>query len=142
MSEVKLVAIFAENKTGQLAAITQALAQAGVNIRWVAIASSEAFGVVKVLVNEPDPACEVLRAKGFMFSLLEVLAIAVEDQPGGLDAVVKTLARNKINLRNASGFVAHGRAVLLIEVESAAKARRILAKKQLHILTQEEVMEF
>lgn len=47
MSAVKLLAVFAENKLGQMARVTKVLADAGVNIRWMTIATSESFGVIK-----------------------------------------------------------------------------------------------
>ena len=56
MSAVKLVAVFSENKPGQTARITKIIADAGVNIRWVTIASSGPFGVMKLLVNQCEAA--------------------------------------------------------------------------------------
>src|SRR5271165_2663534 len=114
MNPMNLVAVFVENKPGQTARITQILADAGVNVCWVTIASSGSFGVMKFLVDKRDLAVESLRANGLMVSLLEVLAIEVENKPGSLQAVADLLSRNGVNLDNCSGFVANGRAVLLI----------------------------
>jgi hypothetical protein len=75
-----------------------------------------------------------------MVSLVEVLAIEVEDKPGGLHVVADCLAGNKINVENSSGFVSNNRAVLLIEVQDVAKARQILAKQPLRLLSQEEIL--
>ncbi len=54
MNTVKLVAVFAENRPGQAARITGILARANINIRCITVASSGAFGVMKLLVNDPD----------------------------------------------------------------------------------------
>lgn len=140
MSVAKLVAVFAENKCGRLAAMTQVIAEAGVNIRWVTIANSDTFGVTRFLVDQCDKACECLKQKGFTVSLVDVLAIEVGDTPGGLHHVADVLARNKINIENSSGFVSNKRAVLVIEVEDIAAARVVLEQNKLHLLTQEEVL--
>ena len=140
MSDVKLVAIFSENKQGQMARITKLLAEAGINIRWVTIATGETFGVIKFLLDQNEAAYAALKKKKYTVSLIDVLAIEVRDKPGGLHAVVACLAKNKINVANASGFVSNGRAVLLIETADAVQARQILEKQHLHLLTQEEVM--
>jgi hypothetical protein len=140
MSAVKLVTVFAENKLGQMARITQVLAEAQINIRCVTVATTEKFGVIKFLVDQCDLACQSLKSRGFTVSLNEVLAVEVEDKPGGLHAVAEALTRKGINVENASGFVASRRAVVLIEVRDAASACRILEPDGLHLLTQDELL--
>ncbi len=139
MHPVKLIAVFAENQLGQMARITKKLADIHANIRWVTIVTSETLGVIKFLVDKPDLAYESLHAKGYTVSYIEILAIAVEDKPGGLNAVAECLARNNINVENASGFVSDNQAVLLIEVANAAAARATLANQSLRLLSEEEI---
>ena len=141
MSTVKLVSVFVENKPGQTARITQILTEAGVNIRWVTIANSGSFGVMKFLVDKCDLACQCFKQKGLMVSLLEVLAVEVTNQPGALHAVAECLARQKINLDNTSGFVANNRAVLIVEVNELPQARAALEKQGLRVLSQEEMLK-
>ncbi|HTS19529.1 MAG TPA: acetolactate synthase [Verrucomicrobiae bacterium] len=140
MNPVKLIAVFAENQLGQMARITRLLADAGVNIRWVTIATNDELGVIKFLVDKCDVAYQRLKEKGLTVSRVEVLAIEVEDKPGGLYAVADCLARNKINVENSSGFVSNNRAVLLIEVQDITGARQILVKQPLRLLSQEEIL--
>ena len=140
MSAVKLVAVFSENKPGQTARITKIIAEAGVNIRWVTIASSGPFGVMKFLVDKCDAAVEALKQKGLAVNFLDVLAIEVKDKAGALQAVAECLAKNNINLDNTSGFVANNRAILVLEVHDLPKARTVLEKQGLRVLTQEEML--
>jgi hypothetical protein len=140
MSAVKLIAVFAENKAGETARITKALAEAGVNLRWVTIATSEKFGVMKFLVDKLELAQESLKQKGLAVSTLEVLAVEVKDQPGALQAVAELLARHHLNVENVSGFVANNRAILVLEVHDVPKARAVLQKQGLALLTQEEML--
>ena len=140
MSAVNLVAVFVENKPGQTARITSLLAKAGVNIRWVTIATSGGFGVMKFLVDQPEPAVRALKEQGLMVSLLEVLVVEVPDKPGTLQAVAEVLGRNSINLDNCSGFVANNRAILVIEVHQIPQARALLEQQGLRLLSQEEML--
>ena len=140
MSAVNLVAVFVENKPGQTARITHLLAKAVVNIRWVTIATSGGFGVMKFLVDQPEQAVRALKAQGLMVSLLEVLAVEVPDKPGTLQAVAEVLGRNSINLDNCSGFVANNRAILVIEVHQLPQARALLEQQGLRLLSQEEML--
>ena len=143
MNTVKEVAVFAENKLGQLAHITKALSEAGINIRLVTVATTDTFGVIKFLVDKPELAHQALRQKGFTVSLRDVLAIEVRDKPGGLHEVVALLAKNDVNVENASGFVIESkqRAVLLIEVKDRERAQAILQQGHLHLLTAAELIE-
>ena len=140
MNTVKLVAVFAENRPGQAARITDILARANINIRCITVASSGAFGVMKLLVNDPDLACDSLKKEGFAATLTDVLAVEMPDQPGALHTVAHCLAAHDINLANTSGFVANNRAILVIEVHDPAQAGEILKKQGLHILTQKEAL--
>jgi hypothetical protein len=140
MSAVKLVAVFAENKLGQMARVTKILADAGVNIRWVTIATTDTFGVIKLLVDHVDRAYQSLKQNSLTVSLVEVLAIEVDDKPGAFHDLAETLARNQINVQNSSGFVVNNRAVLLIEVADPAKAAATLAGEHLRLRTQEELL--
>ncbi len=141
MSAVNLIAVFAENQLGQMARITKVLFDAGVNIRWVTIATNETLGVIKFLVDKCDIAYRSLHQQGWTVSLVEVLAIEVDDKPGGLYTVADCLARNKINVENSSGFVTGHGAVLVIEVQDVAQARQILAQQNLRLLSQEEMLK-
>jgi hypothetical protein len=141
MSTPNLIAVFAENKPGQTARITQILAEAGVNIRWVTIANNGSFGVMKFLVDQRDSAVAALKAKGLMVSLLDVIVVEVPNRPGALQSVAACLGRSDINLDNCSGFVANDRAILLIETPEQAPARTLLEQQGLRLLSQEEMLK-
>ncbi|MGP8200501.1 MAG: ACT domain-containing protein [Limisphaerales bacterium] len=140
MNTVKLVAIFAENRPGQVARITEVLAHANINIRCIIVASTGNCGVMKVLVNDPDVACRELKEAGFAATLTDVVAVEMPDKPGALHSVAQCLAAHDINLLNTSGFAANNRAILVIEVEDPAQAGEVLKKNGLHVLTQKETL--
>jgi hypothetical protein len=139
MSTVKLLALFAENKTGQLARVTGLLAEANVNIRWVTIAGTEKFGVIKILLDDPEIGFRQLKHNGVPVSIVEALAIEVADKPGGLFAVAQCLAQNKINVENASGLILKDRAVLLIEAADPVLAASLLQSQGLRLLSPQEL---
>lgn len=140
MSAVNLLAVFVENKPGQTARITKLLADAGVNLCWLTIANSGSFGVMRFLVDQREAAVRALKEKGVMVSLVEALAVEVPDKPGSLQVVADLLGRSNINLDNCSGFVAHNRAVLIIEVHQIAQASAVLQQQGFRLLTQEEML--
>ena len=140
MHPVKLLAVFAENKLGQTARITKLLADAGINIRFATIANSGAFGVMKLLVADPERARDELHAHGLMASFLEVLPVEVEDRPGALHAIAACLAENGINLDNTGGFVANGRAIIVVGTHAIEQAHAALSARGMRVLSREELL--
>ena len=142
MHRVRLVAVFVEDRLGSLARTTKALSAAGTNVRWVGIASGERFGVIRFLVDQTEVAQKALTDAGFAVSLNEVLAVEVDDRPGGLAHIAEILSQHGINIINASGFVvASGkRAVLIIEVEDIAAAQAALKGKHVRLIGEEELV--
>jgi hypothetical protein len=140
MNTVKLVAVFAENRPGQMARITEILARANLNIRCIIMATSGNCGVMKVLVSDPDLASHNLKQEGFAATLTDAIAVEMPDKPGALHSVAQCLAADNINLLNTSGFAANHRAILVLEVEDPAQAGEILKQHGHHVLTQKETL--
>jgi hypothetical protein len=122
------VSVFAENKPGRLAAVTGILAREKINIRATTIATSDTFGVINLIVDDPKRAQAALSGAGMTANLREVLAILIEDKPGGLDKLMQMLAREDVNINNAYGFVLESRekAVFVVDVDQIEKARKII----------------
>ena len=137
---IKLVAVFAENKPGQTARLTRILAESKINMRWITVASIGAFGVMKFLVSDAERACETIKQAGFIATLVDVLCVEVDDRPGALHAVADTLARHQINLDNTSGFVANNRAVVILEVHDVVRTREVLQREKFRVLSQKEML--
>jgi hypothetical protein len=124
------LSVFAENKPGRLAAVTGVLAKEKINIRATTIATSDTFGVINLIVDDPKRAQTVLSKAGMTVNLREVLAILIEDKPGGLNKLTQMLAAENININNAYGFVLESRerAVFIVDVDQIEKAREIIEK--------------
>lgn len=134
MHFLKQLSIFAENKPGRLEKVTRVLAEKDINILAISISSSPGgFGVIKFIVDKPDEGLKALKEKGFTVSLTPVLAIGLEDRPGGLHAVAEILSRHGINIENAHVFIpdSRERAYLIVEVEDVDKAYNRLKDENL-----------
>ncbi len=133
------ISVFAENKPGRLDHITEVLAGARVNIRAIKISDSGDYGVIKMLVNDPDAAYQALKAGGIAASKKEIVAVVAEDRPGGLHAVLKILTEHNVNVDDAYGFVMCEQAVLVIEVGNVRETNIFLEQSGLHLLSKEEI---
>ncbi|HOF06265.1 MAG TPA: ACT domain-containing protein [Syntrophales bacterium] len=125
------LSIFAENKPGKLAEVTGILAGEKINIRATAISTSDTFGVIHLIVDDPERALAALTKAGVLVKIRRVLAVLLDDRPGGLDKLAQLLAREGININNAYGFVLENRvrAVFVVDVDDPEKAVKIIEKK-------------
>ncbi|MBD3239588.1 MAG: ACT domain-containing protein [Chitinivibrionales bacterium] len=103
--KVTQISLFLENRKGRLAEVCSLLGETGVNIRALTIAETDEFGVLRMVVDNPDKALQTLRANNFVASVTDIVAIEVGDRPGGLAAVLKTLNENDLNIEYMYGFV-------------------------------------
>ncbi|MBW2560164.1 MAG: ACT domain-containing protein, partial [Deltaproteobacteria bacterium] len=130
------LSIFAQNKPGRLAKVTGILKKGKINIRAITIATSDVFGVINVLVDDPEGARSILEGEGLTVSMKEVIAVVIEDRPGGLDRLVQLLLDNGINVENAYGFVLESRkkAVFVLDVDQLATTQTLLQDAGLEML--------
>ena len=135
------ISVFVENKPGRIERVTDILARAGVNIRAFTVMGTYEYGVMKFLVDKPDRGLEALKAQGISAHKREILAILMDDRPGGLNRLAKIFGQRKVNIEDAYGFVIEDkkRAVMVVDVEKISEAEGILKEEGIPTLTDEEI---
>jgi len=138
---IKQISLFLENKKGRLAHVCKVIGDAGINIRALSIADTADFGVLRLIVNDPGKAFQVLRDNGFVANITEVLAIEVSDTPGGMAMVLEKLDQAGISVEYAYAFIGKSakNALVIIRVENPAEAAGIIKEAGIPVLTEEEV---
>lgn len=125
------LSIFAENKSGKLARVTEVLAREKINIRATTIATADTFGIINLIVDDPRRAEKALSDAGMTVHLREILAVLIPDIPGGLDKLMQILYQEGININNAYGFILESskRAVFVVDVDQMQKTEKLLDEK-------------
>ena len=102
---VKQISVFLENKPGQLRAFTEVLAKRGIDMRALSLADTRDFGIARLIVDDWNKADQVLREEGYVFSTTPVLAVAIPDEPGGLNRVLAFLGDNGVIVEYTYAFI-------------------------------------
>lgn len=137
---IKQISLFAENKPGRLSKIAESLSKAKINIRAFTIAEAGDFGVIRMVVDEPDKAYKALQAQGFAVSETEVIGVEMKDVPGGLYEISSTLGKNNVNIDYAYAFVTATRlALLILRVDNVKEALKVLKEAGIRIVDEKEV---
>jgi len=138
---VKQISVFLENRSGRLHEVSEVLKKADINIRALSLADTSDFGILRLIVDRPDRAQQVLKNSGFTISQTEVLAMEVEDRPGGLARVLEACDSGGINVEYMYAFVEKsGRnAVVIFRVENPDRSIALLQKSGVRLLSADEV---
>src|SRR5208282_3256967 len=139
--KVKQISIFLENKKGRLYEAIDTLAKEKINIRALSIADTSEFGILRLIVPEPDKAKKALEKSGFTVRENNVISIGVSDQPGGLSEALKVLNDAQINVEYLYAFVEKTaqKAVVVIRTENADAAVKALKDGGITVLSAKEL---
>jgi hypothetical protein len=139
--QVKQISIFLENKAGRLAEVTGILAEAKVNIRALAIADTSDFGVLRLIVDDNEKAEKILKNQGFTVRKTQVVAVEVNDEPGGLHRILDLLLKANINVEYMYAFVQQSgkNAVMIFRFDDLDMAGEELRKNGINVLTGEQL---
>lgn len=132
----KQVSIFLENRAGRLADVTTLLGDNGVNIRALSLADTADFGILRLIVNDPDKAVALLKKAGLTVRETEVVAAEVPDRPGGLAEILRLLSAEQINVEYMYAFVRSPAesAIMIFRFDDPAKALEVLRRKGIRTL--------
>jgi hypothetical protein len=127
---VKQISVFLENKKGRLAEVTQTLAREKINIRALSLADTADFGVLRIIVNNPDRCLTALKANSFVAQVTEVIAVEVEDAPGGLAHILEVLDQDNVNVEYMYAYVEKSRdnAIVICKIDDRERALQVLEK--------------
>jgi len=139
--KVEQLSVFLENKAGRLAEVAGILGKNNVNIRALSLADTTDFGILRLIVNDREKAKKVLKEAGFTVGITQVIAVEVEDKPGGLAKILDMIAERGINVEYMYAFVerSSGNAVLIFKFEDLDEAIEVLKSHGVKIIPGERV---
>ncbi len=138
---IKQISIFLENKSGRLAEVTRVLGSNKIDISALSIADTTDFGILRLIVNRPEEAVEILKENGFTVSCTSVIAISVADKPGGLATALDILKREGIGIEYLYAFVgkAENEALVILKVADTDKAIKALKDNGINVISSDSV---
>jgi hypothetical protein len=139
--KIHQLSLFLENKPGQMLGPCRVLQKAGINIRTLALADTEKFGILRLIVSDWQQARHALQEAGYLVNVTEVVAVEVSDRPGGLTAVLEALEREPVNIEYMYAFTfgREDRAVLIFRFDQPDRAIARLTAAGINVLASTEV---
>ncbi|MBQ9782689.1 MAG: acetolactate synthase [Clostridia bacterium] len=125
---VEQISVFVENKEGRLLEIAQVLAQNNIDISALSLADTEEYGVLRMIVNNPYKAKDVLKTHGVVCKVTDVLAVVMSDKPGGFSQALKQISESGISIKYMYACTSQqsGKAIMILSVSDLQKAEEIV----------------
>ena len=137
--KLKQISIFLENSPGRLYEATQALGEAGLNLRSLSISDISGFGVLRILVSDVAKARRIMMEKQLPARVDEVVAVEIVDTPGSLARILKLLMENKVNVdyMYALAGASSEKAVMVFNFSDNDLAIKLLQENNIKVLDAE-----
>ena len=135
------ISVFLENRTGQLAEITQLLAENHVDIRAISIAETSDYGLARMIVDDAHKASAILLEHGDILSMTPVWAVEVPDRPSGLADLLAVLAKGNVQVEYMYSLFTHkdGHAYMVLRITDEAAFTAAIAGTDIKLVGMEEL---
>ncbi len=121
---VQQVSVFVPNEPGAIAKITATLADAGIDMRALSIADTRDYGILRIIVKNPEAAVAALAAAKYMAQITNVIGVKINDEPGKLNKALQVIAAAGVNLEYLYAFLSrtekHAYVILRVQDNEAA----------------------
>lgn len=128
------LSVFLENKTGRLNDVAKVLADANINMTAFSVADNSDFGILRVLVSDPEKAKSVLKEKGFAVKLTNVIALRIGNSAGTLSAILEKLAEAQVYIEYMYAFSEGERASVVIRPNNIEQAIEVLKENKIEFV--------
>jgi len=139
MKTTRQLSVFLENKSGRLQEMLEVLGKEKINITALTIADTTEYGIVRLIVSDPDTGCKLLKTNGFSVSLTEVLSLSVSHEPGSLAAMLKEFSNEKLSIEYMYAFSLGEKAIIVLRSDNHPKAFEIIERNKFTLIGEDEI---
>ena len=137
---IKQLSVFIENKAGRLSEILNVLSENHIDISAMSIAETTEFGVLRMIVNDPDTAKVKLRESGVIVKTTNVLGLVLDDKPGALADVITMLSQKGVIIEYSYAFLSSNNkgALIVLRTDDQEHTENLLKEAGVEIIKWEE----
>ncbi len=136
----KQLSVFIENRQGRLGEVLNVLKTNGVNILSLSLADTTEYGLLRLIVNNPELGKQKLSEDGFSTMLTDVLVLKITHQAGSLQGLLKILSDEDVNIEYMYGLSIDGEeASVVLKTSDIIKAEKVMEKQGVKTLSSEDI---
>lgn len=131
---VKQLSVFIENREGRLEQVTEVLKNENVNIVSLSLADTSEYGMLRMIVNDPEKAKKVLKENGFSAMLTDVIAVRLPHEVGMLQKLLNVLYSAEINIEYMYALATgKDNASMIVKTSDGEKALKALEENKMQV---------
>ncbi len=136
----KQLSVFIENRQGRLGEVLNVLKENKVNILSLSLADTTEYGLLRLIVNNPELGKQKLTEDGFSTMLTDVIIMKINHEAGSLQDLLAVLANNDINVEYMYGLSIDGNeAYVVLKASDLQKASDILTSNGVKTISTEDI---
>ena len=102
---IRQISVFIQNGEGRLAHVLRALAAKDINIRSLTISETADYGIMRLILQQPDEGLKALKDAHVMCNETDVFAAELPDKPGAMYQLTDMLTRADVGIKYAYSFL-------------------------------------
>lgn len=132
---IKQLSVFLENKTGRLNEVTQLLGNAGINMSAFSVADTSEFGILRVIVSDPEKALTILKEAEFSVRLTDVICLNSPNEPGALARALDILSGENVFIEYLYAYSMNDQSAnIVIKPDNIQKCIEVLQRHQMELV--------
>lgn len=132
---IKQLSVFLENKSGRLNEVTGILGKADINISAFNVADTSEFGILRMIVSNPEEALTVLKENLFSVSLTDVICLNTPNEPGALAKALEIIADGGVFIEYLYAYSNEGKSAnIMLKPTNIEKCISVLQEHQMELV--------
>ena len=140
MTTIRQLSVFLENKTGRLQEVLDVLGSENININALSIADTSEYGILRLIVNDPENGYKYLKARGFSVNLTDVLSLSVSHKAGSLSKVLKKFSDENLSIEYMYAFSLGDKALIVLRTDDRSKAFEIVEQNNFTLISEDDII--
>lgn len=132
---IKQVSVFLENKDGRLEKVTEIIKNHKINILSITLSEKTEYGVLRMIVSDPEKARDVLKEENYSAKLVDVIGVKVSHKVGMLHEMLKVLSSKGVGISYMYLLDSGESPSMIIKTIDNKKALSILKEEKYQVLT-------
>lgn len=138
---IEQISVFIENKSGRLNEVMAILGDNDINVSALSIADTAEYGIVRMIVTDPEKAVRLLKEQAFTVSITPVICCKTPNKPGGLKKMLNFLDEDGISIEYMYAFSVGEDASIILKTEDCNKSIESLKSHQMELLSASEIYQ-
>jgi hypothetical protein len=128
------LSVFLENKSGRLTEVLEALGQEKIKITALTVADTSEFGILRLIVPEPEKARDLLREKQFTVNLTEVISVMAPNEAQHYAKILRILSDLDISIEYTYAFTIGNKSIIILRCSNTEDAIKALKDRELELM--------